>query len=435
MKSRLRILSLLALAAMLLAVPPAAAQYADNPYDSDERDDGIRQSVARVSWFQGGVSFNRGDDPDDWQPASINYPMTLGDRIWAARDARVELQLRGGTVYLAPESELAALDLARDVRQLSLSLGTASFRIRRTGAGRDLRGGDPERLRDLRNARHLPDRRRRARATAASPSPRGGPGRRPPADRSPSSAANRSASGGSIAPDYDVVRLPRADGWDRWVEQARQAIPIGPLRVVRSPRHLRNRRPRCVRLVGEQRGVRIRLVPEGDGRRLGAVPIRTLDLARPVGLDVALFRALGLGAVPLRPLGRRARPLVLGPGRAEGPLSGLRPGRRRLRRWGRGLVHLRLGGRFRRLVPARTPGAVRPVVVPRPFQDERRELQLRLSWPGDGRLPRRLRPRRAGRARHRARHEDRERSFQGTRPSRADPGHPDPRFDSRHACR
>jgi len=131
MKPRFRLVPLFALAAILLVFPPAAAQYPDNSYDADERDDGIRQSVARVSWFQGGVSFNRGDDPDDWQPASINYPMTLGDRIWAARDARVELQLRGGTVYLGPESELAALDLARDVRQLSLTLGTASFRIRR----------------------------------------------------------------------------------------------------------------------------------------------------------------------------------------------------------------------------------------------------------------------------------------------------------------
>ncbi len=218
MKPRLRTLFLLALAAMLLAVPPAAAQYYDDPYDADERDDGIRQSVARVSWFQGGVSFNRGDDPDDWQPASINYPMTLGDRIWAARDARVELQLRGGTVYLAPESELAALDLARDVRQLSLNLGTASFRIRRMERDEIFEVATP----NVSVTFDMPgiyridvDEQGNSRVSVTQ-------GR-----------AWAAAAGGQVSlergeqvrvwgidrPGYDVVRLPRADRWDRWVEQ------------------------------------------------------------------------------------------------------------------------------------------------------------------------------------------------------------------------
>ena len=77
MKSRLRPASLFAVAAILLASLPAAAQS-----DSGYQDDGIRQSVARISYFEGAVSFNRGDDPDGWQLASVNYPVTLGDRIW-----------------------------------------------------------------------------------------------------------------------------------------------------------------------------------------------------------------------------------------------------------------------------------------------------------------------------------------------------------------
>ena len=131
MKSRLRPASLFALMAILLTFPPAAAQRDHGYQDDAYPDDGIRQAVARISDFEGSVSFSRGDDPDDWQLASINYPMTLGDRIWTDRGARAELQLPGGTVYLGPETELAALDLTRDVRQLSLALGTASFRIRR----------------------------------------------------------------------------------------------------------------------------------------------------------------------------------------------------------------------------------------------------------------------------------------------------------------
>jgi len=214
MRPRIRPLPLLALAALLLAFPPAAAQYDD---DRDSADDGIRQSVARISFFEGEVSFNRGDNPDDWQPASINYPMTLGDRIWAASDARVELQLRGGTVYLGPETELAALDLTRDARQLSLTLGTASFRIRQLEQGETFEVATPN-----------------ASVTFETP----GIYRIDVDDQGNSRVsvnqgrAWAAAAGGQVSlergeqirvrgidrPDYDVVRLSQADSWDRWVE-------------------------------------------------------------------------------------------------------------------------------------------------------------------------------------------------------------------------
>ncbi len=214
MRTRLRLLPFLAIAAILLAFPPASAQYDD---ERGTEDDGIRQSVARVSWLEGEVSFNRGDDPDDWQPATVNYPMTLGDRIWAAPDARVELQLRGGTVYLGPESELAVLDLARDVRQLSLNLGTASFRIRRM---------EPDEVFEVATPN--------VSVTFETPGTY-----RIDVDEAGNSRVSVSqgrawaaAAGGQVSlergeqirvrgidrPDYDVVGLARADSWDRWVE-------------------------------------------------------------------------------------------------------------------------------------------------------------------------------------------------------------------------
>ena len=213
MKSRLRPRSLLALATLLLAFPPAAAQ--EGPGGDD---DGIRQSVARVSYFEGEVSFNRGDAPDDWQPASINYPMTFGDRLWAGRGARVELQLRGATVYLGPESELAALDLTLDVRQLSLTVGTASFRINRLARGEVFEVATPN-----------------VSVTFETPGKY-----RVDVDEDGNSRVSVSqgrayaaAAGGQVAlergdqirvrgidrPDYDVVGLSRADSWDRWVDK------------------------------------------------------------------------------------------------------------------------------------------------------------------------------------------------------------------------
>ena len=65
------------------------------------------------------------------------------------------------------------------------------------------------------------------------------------------------------------------------------------------------------------------LVPEGEPSRLDSVSLRKLDLARAVGLGLALGRALGLGPLSPRPLGPRSEPLGLGPGRTEGTSPGL----------------------------------------------------------------------------------------------------------------
>lgn len=217
MKSRLRPVSLIALTAILLTFPPAAAQREYQYQEEGYQDDGIRQSVARISHFEGAVSFNRGDSPDDWQPASLNYPMTLGDRIWTDRNSRVELELPGGTVYLGPETELAALDLTRDVRQLSLALGRASFRIRRMDRDEVFEVATPNvsvTFETPGSYRVDVDEEGNSRVTVYQ-------GR-----------AWAAAAGGQVElergdrmrvfgidqPDYDLVSAGRGDVWDRWVD-------------------------------------------------------------------------------------------------------------------------------------------------------------------------------------------------------------------------
>ena len=227
MKLRPGLRTLLVLAAVLLTFPPAAAQR-----DDDQYDDGIRQSVARVSYFEGEVSFNRGDAPDDWQPATVNYPMTLGDRIWTGRNGRMELQLRGATVYLAAQTELAALDLARDVRQLSLSLGTASIRINRLDRDEIFEVATPnvsvtfERPGSYRVQVDEDGNSRvsvfQGRAWAAAA------GGQIDLDR-----GDQIRVWGIDRPDYDLVRIGRTDSWDRWVEQrARRYRSVGSVSYV-----------------------------------------------------------------------------------------------------------------------------------------------------------------------------------------------------------
>src|SRR5258706_85968 len=116
---------------MLTAPAPARGQpYQD--YQDPGYDDEIDQVAARVSYVQGPVSYGRGDDPDNWDPAVVNVPFTLGDRLYSSADGRAELQLPGGNfVRLGRGSYLTALTLTEDTKQLYLGNGAVTVNLRR----------------------------------------------------------------------------------------------------------------------------------------------------------------------------------------------------------------------------------------------------------------------------------------------------------------
>ena len=71
-------------------------------------------AVARISFVSGAVSYSRGDDPDEWDDAIENVPLTIGDRIYSPEDGRAELQLSSGNfVRLSPRSYFSTLNLRR----------------------------------------------------------------------------------------------------------------------------------------------------------------------------------------------------------------------------------------------------------------------------------------------------------------------------------
>ena len=62
-------------------------------------------AVVRLSFVSGPVTYSRGDDPDEWDDAIENVPLTIGDRIYSPQDGRAELQLSSGNfVRLAPRT-------------------------------------------------------------------------------------------------------------------------------------------------------------------------------------------------------------------------------------------------------------------------------------------------------------------------------------------
>ncbi len=77
MKTEGMVLLAIALTFALFIPSRAAAQYDDPP-----------SSVARLAYSQGSVSFQPAGT-DDWVDATINRPVTIGDKLWADSNGRV----------------------------------------------------------------------------------------------------------------------------------------------------------------------------------------------------------------------------------------------------------------------------------------------------------------------------------------------------------
>jgi len=116
---------LLGLAGLLSFVAPQAR--------ADEKDPPTR--VARISYVDGSVSLQPGGQ-GDWGSAAKNRPITIGDKIWADKDSRAELQAGAAAMHLGSMTALSFLNLDQGITQMRLAEGSLNFRVR------ELRQGD-----------------------------------------------------------------------------------------------------------------------------------------------------------------------------------------------------------------------------------------------------------------------------------------------------
>ncbi len=86
--------------------------------------------VARLGAMDGSVSV-RPAGVDEWAPATLNFPLTTGDRLWTDADSHADLHSGTTAIHMAPETALGILHLSDRVMQLSLSEGTINLRIPR----------------------------------------------------------------------------------------------------------------------------------------------------------------------------------------------------------------------------------------------------------------------------------------------------------------
>jgi hypothetical protein len=94
---------------------------------ADEGDPPSR--VARISLVDGIVSFQPGGT-GDWGTAARNRTVTIGDKIWADKDSRAELQAGQASIHLGSMTALSFLNLDENITQMRLAEGAINFRVR-----------------------------------------------------------------------------------------------------------------------------------------------------------------------------------------------------------------------------------------------------------------------------------------------------------------
>jgi uncharacterized protein DUF6600/FecR-like protein len=99
---------------------------------ADRGSDDPPSRVGRLSYLAGAVSFRPGS-VEDWAAATINYPLTTGDRVWTDADARAEVTIGSSAIRLAPQSAFGFLALDDRTTQVRLGQGALEVRIRTLG--------------------------------------------------------------------------------------------------------------------------------------------------------------------------------------------------------------------------------------------------------------------------------------------------------------
>src|SRR5258708_19479743 len=85
--------------------------------------------VARLNYLSGAVSFQPAGI-EDWTPATLNYPMTTGDHLWADQDSRPAMHIGSSSIHVDSSTASSFLNLDDRTVQIRLSQGSLYIRIR-----------------------------------------------------------------------------------------------------------------------------------------------------------------------------------------------------------------------------------------------------------------------------------------------------------------
>lgn len=91
-------------------------------------DDDPPARIARLAYIAGDVTFAPSGD-DQWDQASINRPLTTGDRLLTDANARAAMDIDGGELRIGGDTGFNFLRLDDSGTQIELSRGTLNWRV------------------------------------------------------------------------------------------------------------------------------------------------------------------------------------------------------------------------------------------------------------------------------------------------------------------
>src|SRR5882672_3104794 len=113
---RTRTVTLLAVSAL------ATLAFAQQQQQQDEGADPPGRA-ARLSFLSGTVSFQPGS-VEDWVPATLNRPLTTGDRLWTEAGSRAELNIGSAAIRLNGRTNFSFINLDDRIGQIQISQGS-----------------------------------------------------------------------------------------------------------------------------------------------------------------------------------------------------------------------------------------------------------------------------------------------------------------------
>jgi hypothetical protein len=93
------------------------------PHENQTEQEDPPGRIARISYLKGRVSFLRAG-LDEWTEAALNFPVTTGDRIYAGRDGRAEIDMRGAEMHVGSSTDVVLANLDDQTIQLGVNEGT-----------------------------------------------------------------------------------------------------------------------------------------------------------------------------------------------------------------------------------------------------------------------------------------------------------------------
>jgi len=114
-------------ALVLLSVAGVSIALADDASDPPGR-------VARLSFADGAVSLQPAG-VEDWTNATLNRPLTTGDKVWADQNSRAELDIGSAVIRLGSMTGVSFLNLDDQSAQVNVTAGTAIVHVRDFGGG------------------------------------------------------------------------------------------------------------------------------------------------------------------------------------------------------------------------------------------------------------------------------------------------------------